>query len=386
LQLRVDRINVASFFMNEDVSKVRRWGWWLGLAAVIAVGGFLVFRPPPSLAVVTARAREVVEVVVVSGQLRAVREARVGVEVGGTVEEVAVREGDRVAAGAVLARLRLFDFEQQLAQAEARRLNAEKELALAEADRVLAEREAVRIGRLFAQTVVSEDEQDRATAGRARAVAAVEAARARLNDAGVQIELVRRQADKREVRAPFEGLVVRRLVEPGQSVTTGEALLWIAETAQQEIYVETDENNLAKLRAGQRAIVAAPAFRNRPFEAVLTQIGPRVDWDRGLIGLRLTPGTLPDYARPNMTVDVSIESNRWSGAPALPAAAVLRERTGAAVLVVEGDRLIRRPVTVLGENPQWIAVEGLAAGAQVAANAAGAQVGRRYRFVAAATP
>jgi HlyD family secretion protein len=371
--------------MNPAVSFVRRPWLWL-VVVVAAAGGFVFFRPPPELPVATARPREVVEVVVVSGQLRAVREARLGIELGGTVENVAVREGDRVKAGAVLARLHLVDFDQQLAQAEARRLSTEKELAVAEADRVLAEREADRITRLFAQKVAAEDEQDRATAAHTRASAAVEAARARLHDTAVQIDFIRRQADKREVRAPFDGLVVRRLVEPGQSVTPGEALLWVAETAHQEIYVETDENNLAKLRAGQRAVVAAPAFRDRPFDATLALIGPRVDWDRGLVGLRLTPGQLPDYALPNMTVDVSIESNRWEGKVALPAAAVLRDRTGGAVLLVDGDRLIRRTVKVLGENPEWIAVDGVPAGARVAVNAAAAKEGRRYRFVEQSAP
>ena len=371
--------------MNVSVSIVRRPWFWLVVVGVLA-GGFGVFRPPAQLPVVTARTREVVEVVVVSGQLRAVREARLGVELGGTVENVAVREGDRVKTGAVLLRLHLLDFEQQLAQAEARRLSAEKELALADADRLLAERDAARLGQLFAQKVIAQDEQDRTTAARLRAVAAVEAARAHLQDTTVQIDYIRRQADKREVRAPFDGQVVRRLVEPGQSVTPGEALLWVAETAQQEIYVETDENNLAKLRTGQRAIVAAPAFRERPFDATLTLIGPRVDWDRGLIGLRLTPRNLPDYVLPNMTVDVSIEANRWGGALALPAAAVLRDRSGAAVLMVDGDRLTRRTVKVLGENPQWIALDGLPAGARVAANAATAQEGRRYRFLETEAP
>ena len=374
---------LADFRMKFLASILRRPWFWLLVLAVAAVLGWSRLRPPEEIAVVAPRAREVVEVVVVSGQLRAVREGRLGIEAGGTVETVAVREGDRVSAGALLVRVKLPDLEEQLAQAEARRVTAEKELALAEADRGLAEREAARLAQLFAQKVVSDDEHDRALAARARSGAAVEAGKARLRDATLQAELIRRQTDRREVRSPFDGLVVKRAVEPGQSVTPGEALVWVAETAEQEIYVETDENNLGKLRVGQKAIVTAPAFRGRPFEATLQLIGPRVDWDRGLVGLRLKPGPLPEFALPNMTVDVSIESNRWTEQPVLPAAAVLRDRTGAAVLAVDGARLVRREVKVLGENPQWIVVEGLAGGTRVAANAAAAKPEKTYRFVEA---
>lgn len=369
--------------MKALASVLRRPWFWLLVVALAAAAGWSRLRPPEELAFVVPRVREVAEVVVVSGQLRAVREGRLGVEAGGTVETVVVREGDRVAAGALLVRVKLPDLDEQLAQAEARRLTAEKELALAEADRGLAEREAKRLAQLFAQKVVSDDEHDRALAARTRSAAAVEAAKARLQDAALQAGLIRRQTDRREVRAPFDGLIVKRAVEPGQSVTPGEALVWIAETAEQEIYVETDENNLGKLRGGQKAIVAAPAFRGRPFEATLQLVGPRVDWDRGLVGLRLKPGPLPEFALPNMTVDVSIESNRWTDKPVLPAAAVLRDRTGAAVLAVDGERLVRREVKVLGENPQWIVVESIAAGTRVAANAAAAKTDKRYRFVAA---
>ncbi len=369
--------------MHARFSFWRRPVGWILLLIVAGVAATAWLRPPPACAVIAAQVREVVEVVVVSGQLRAVREARLGVEVGGTVASVEVREGDRVRAGAVLLRVQLLDYDPQLAQAEARQSQAEQEMALAEADHVLAARVAGRVAWLFPHGLLSDDDLDRATTARARAVAGGAAARARRRDATVQVEVVRRQAEKREVRAPFDGLVVRRAVEPGQSVTPGDALLWVAETGNQEIYVETDEANLGRLKVGQHALAVSPAFRDRPFKAELTLIGPRVDWDRGLVGLRLTPLELPAYALPNMTVDLSIETNRWSGRPALPAAAVLRDRTGATVLVAEGERLERRTVTILGENPQWIVIDGLPAGARVAARAAEAEAGRRYRFVAA---
>ena len=123
-----------------------------------------------------------------------------------------------------------------------------------------------------------------------------------------------------------------------------------------------------------------PAFRAQPFQARLSQIGPRIDWDRGVVGLRLSPENPPDFLLPNMTVDVNIEVGRYPHALTLPVAAVLRAREGNFVLAVQGDRFERRAVTVVGENPIYIAIEGLAPGSQVAKEATKAKVGPRYRM------
>ncbi len=63
-----------------------------------------------------------------------------------------------------------------------------------------------------------------------------------------------------------------------------------------EIYVETDENNLDRLRTGRRT--CSTAFRDQPFTGTLVQIGPDVDSGRGVVGLRFTPDRLPDFVRP----------------------------------------------------------------------------------------
>ena len=334
----------------------------------------------PVAAVVSPEVREVVDLVVVSGRLRAVREAAVGVEISGTVEEALAREGDRVTAGQPLARVGLVDYTAQRDQAIARRDTSAADVTAAALTAAQARNDLKRTEELATRGVTSASELESGRNLAARLSASERAAQARLAEDEGSVRLLERQLEKRIVRAPFAGVITRRSVEPGQSVGPGTALYLVAEMTQTEIYAETDEANLGRLHLGQIATAIAPAFRSQPFKARLTQIGPRVDWDRGVVGLRLTPENPPDFLLPNMTVDVNVEVGRFPQAVTLPAAAVLRGRDGNFVLLVQGDRFERRAVKIVGENPTSIALEGLPAGAQVARDATKTKAGPRYQF------
>jgi HlyD family secretion protein len=358
--------------------------WLIGvllLAGVVAAA--LRFGRAPEAVVVSPEVREVVDLVVVSGRLRAIREAAVGSEIAGTVEEALVREGDRVEANQPLVRIGMLDYESQQQQAEAARATSASEarvaaLAAAQAKRDLARAEELAKGGINA---VADLETVRSLAERAEA--AEKAAQARLAANQAAIEVLARQLAKRIVRAPFAGVVTRRSVEPGQSVVPGTALYLVAEMSAVEIYADTDETNVKRLRIGQPATVIAPAFKDQPFAAKLTQIGPRVDWERGVVGLRLAPEKPPAFLLPNMTVDVNIEVGRFPNAITLPASAVLRLREGDFVLRAREGEFTRQAVTIVGENPRAIALTGIAAGDAVAREAAKVTTGRRYRFTSA---
>jgi HlyD family secretion protein len=394
------------------------------LGAAAAAGWWWLWAPLPAVSVTRPAVREVVELVVASGRLRAVRQSDLGAEVSSTVEEVLVVEGDRAAAGQTLAVLRQADVRERVEQARlavetARRelariragpmeeeiRRARAEVARAESARVLAERDFERARLLLARELIAKAEMDRAqsaveTARAAEQVAGatlevllnlprpeeVRVAEARLREAQAALRVAERDMAKRLIRAPFGGLVVRRRVEPGQSVVAGQALFILADMSRTELRVETDENNLARLAVRQPATVVAPAYRNEPFAAVLRQIGPEVDPQRGVVELRLDPAALPDWARPDMTVDVSIEVARIPAALTVPVTSLV-ERDGKTfvALVVDG-RVRLEAVRVVGRNPEWAAVEGLAAEARVIRRAAEVADGQRVRAREAPSP
>jgi HlyD family secretion protein len=150
-----------------------------------------------------------------------------------------------------------------------------------------------------------------------------------------------------------------------------------------EIEVETDENNLGKLKVGQPVVAFVPAYPDKPFRGTLTQVGPFVDSERGVVRLKITPEALPEFVLPNMTVDVSIEVRRADNALALPVSAVALQASPPFVLAVgEGGVLERREIQVIGRNPDWVAVQDLAEGTTVLRQLAGKSPGRKVRPVA----
>lgn len=348
-----------------------------GAALLAAAVAAILLRPTP-VAVVKPERRDVVEVVVASGKLRAVRQGMVGAESAGVVESVEVTEGDAVKAGQLLGRLRLGETDARLAGALASLRAAQTDLRGEQSQLESDVRELERARELAARKLVPLAELDAAEAAERVQRAKADAARARLEEAQAAVDQIRPEFGKREVRAPFDGVVIERMIEPGTSVTASTAWFSVAEMTTTEIYVETDENNLGRLKVGQPAIAVAPAYPDRPFPARLTQVGPNVDSDRGVVGLRLAAEKVPDFVLPNMTIDVNIEVQRTANAVAIPAGAVAM-RGPPAVMAVEDGRVVRRPVTLLGRNPEWAAVDGITPDTEILRDVRAAREGQRVR-------
>lgn len=355
----------------------KRLGYAAGAIFIVSASAFVVLRPA-ELAVIKPVRQDVVEVVVASGTLRAVRQSMVGAESSGIVESLEVTEGDRVQQGQLLGRLRLGETDARLAGALAALRAAETTLRGEELQLDQSGRELRRARDLAARKLVPVAELDNAESAFSVQQANTEAARARLAEARAQVDQIRPEFGKREVRAPFSGVVIARMIEPGTPVSAGTSWFTIAEMSATEIYVETDENNLGKLKVGQAAIAVAPAYPDQPFPARLVQVGPNVDSERGVVGLRLMSADLPAFALPNMTIDVNIEVKRSANALALPTSAVsLRGQPG--VMVVSDGKLERRRIEILGSNPEWVAVAGLDPETTVLRELRGAREGQRIR-------
>lgn len=240
-------------------------------------------------------------------------EVRVAAQVGGTLREVLVDEGDAVAAGQVVARIESTDFAARVAQAEAelalREAEArqvrngarsqEREEALAavsEAEAVLEHQRAdlTRLRQLATDQVISQQELDRGVQAARVAAARLDAARQResLVSAGPrEEERARADADvalararllearallaKTTVTSPIDGIVLRRHRKVGESVSTqfDSPVVTVADRSSVRVRMDVDERDVAEVTLGQRAYVTADAFGSRRFEGVVVRVG-----------------------------------------------------------------------------------------------------------------
>lgn len=150
-----------------------------------------------------------------AGRVEAARDSAVGFEIGGQLADVLVDEGDRVEAGAALARL-------DTDRLEARRQEAAAALAQAEATLALAETTLARTAEALEFRGVSQQEYDEAVRAERAANSAREAARARLTSVRVDLE-------KSVLRAPFDATVTRRAADEGEVLAPGQVLLELQE-------------------------------------------------------------------------------------------------------------------------------------------------------------
>jgi HlyD family secretion protein len=326
-------------------------------AAAAGVLAYVAYQQAagPQVEAAAVSRRDVVQSVVASGRIVTPHRVEVAAQVTATAAEVLVEKGDKVKAGQRLVVLESSESRAAEAQAKATYDNAR---AVLERNRKLSEKG-------FIGEAALEDAQRASEVARTQ----LEAARARL---GYML-----------VRAPANGILITREVDPGDVVQPGKVLMVLAPARGTEIVLQVDERNLGRVRLGQRALASADAYPERRFPAQLSFISPGVDAQRGTVEVKLRVAEPPAYLRQDMTVSVDIEVARSPGALALPAAAV-REATGGApwVLRVESGRAERRNVELGLRGTGWVEIRsGLAPGEQVIPAGTPIQPGQRLRPV-----
>ncbi|HLZ97963.1 MAG TPA: efflux RND transporter periplasmic adaptor subunit [Steroidobacteraceae bacterium] len=286
----------------------------------------------------------------VDGTIEAVNQATVSSQTAGRITEILYDVNDVVPAGAVIIRLRGSEQRAGLQSAQA---------ALTEAKARDAEAATTyqRISELFQRHVVSKAQLDQATANR-------DAAAARLTAAEAGIATAREGVGYTEIRAPYGGVVTKRLVEVGESVSPGTPLM--SGLSLQDLRVDTNVPQSIVMEVRRRK-QAAVYLGNRRIEATKITIFPEAATPSSTFRARLDlpPGAL-DLA-PGMYVKVGLvvgDADRLL----IPASAVVErsEVTGVYVLDSHGRATLRyvRPGQHVGDQIEILA--GLESGERIA--------------------
>lgn len=312
----------------------------------------------PTVTVVTPGQTTVEGQITATGTLSARREMPVGVVgEGGRVVSVPVDAGDWVRQGQVLASI---DRSVQSQQAQ----SAAASVQVAQADANLAQANLDRALQLVERGFVSTADVDRLTATRDAAVARVRVAQAQLRE-------LRARNARLNIVAPASGYVLERNVETGQTVGAGSPPLFrIARGGELEMQARLSEDALSSIRVGTTAEIR-PVGTDRTFTGSVWQISPTISQqDRqgtARIALPFAPGL-----RPGGFATATIASGTVV-APILPESAVLSDRDGAYVLIVNGeDKAERRAVTTGTVTSKGIVIsEGLTGTERVVLRAGG---------------
>ena len=282
---RADKTDINAFLGRPKRSWLVRMRLWvlLALAAVafLALAPLLLGRPKPEAGYVTA---DVVEgnlavTVTATGNLAPTRQIDIGSELSGIVESVFVEVNDRVETGQLLAQIDISRLNDTVTRSRASLSSSEASVGQAEATLQEAQAQLARleeVARLSGGRTPSKTELSAQVAVAARAAAALNSARANVVAARAQLSSDQTQVGKAAIRSPVSGVVLKRSIDPGQTVQAAfntPSLFIIAESlSRMKLEVAVDEADVGRVREGQEATFTVDAYPGRTFPATVSRV------------------------------------------------------------------------------------------------------------------
>ena len=316
---------------------------WIALAALLALlTGLAVLQRQRTATsqniapfTVVARNGSLPGVVTASGELDAMERVNVSPKRQGQLQELLVREGERVEKGQPIARMDAGDLGDRLEELQANLLSARAELGRSRS-------ELARNLPLYRQGAISLNDLQRFQSDYEVKRMAVAAAQQRIQQRQVE-------RDELIVRAPFAGVISQRFAEPGAfvtptttaSATAGATSSSIVELSQGlEVIAKVPESDLGRLRIGLPADVRVDAFPDRRFPARIRQIAPRAVKQNNVTSFEVKLELLnpPPELRIGMTADIDFQTGALPPRTLVPTVAVVTEKGRPGVLLVGEDR------------------------------------------------
>lgn len=255
--------------------------------------------------------------------------------VNGRVVRVAVHEGDFVRKGQMLAALDPTDYSLGVNAAEA-------QTAAAKVAQERAEDEYQRMKRLFESKSLPPNDFHKFEA-------ASKASQEQLNQAVASAKLARKHLSDATLRAPVDGYISRRGVEPGNMASAGVPAFQIVTLDPVEVVVGVPETGIHLVRVGQPVQVHIPALPGESFSGMIREINVAADAATRTYTTRVRVPNPLHHLRVGMIAEAEIRSNQVVKAMTVPASAILRDPQGASLVFVyypEQKRVFSKHVEV----------------------------------------
>lgn len=314
---------------------MRRRSLWIFLFVLTALAALAAWRllSPPAVKVTTPTRGPAVEAVYATGLVEPTVEIRIAPRTAGRIIERLVDEGDQVRKGQLLARL---DDEDLLATV--RELEAKVEYARAQHQRNVELRQA---------GLISQESLDRSRTD-------LEAAQAAVKRAREQVGFMR-------LNAPSDGYIIRRDGEVGELIPANQAIFYMAGEAPLRITSDVDEEDVPRVKPGQKVLIYSDAFPGKVFEGRVEQVTPRGNPESRSYRVRIALVDDPPL-RIGMTAETNIVVEERENALLVPSSSVVN----GSVWVVRDGHAFEEKVQIGVAGPEKTEIlDGLSEDARV---------------------
>ncbi len=361
---------------------------WMIPLGLIGGAGYYAYsqyeKIRPKLEVTTAPVREMTvgeaeTLLSAKGYLKSRQQAMIGAKVAGRVEKVLVEEGTKVKQGDLLAVLEHDDMDAILESRRAMIERSKAELEEARADLGYKSNKAERTLRLRSRGQAALEEAETNVAARDMAAARVKALEASISLQEASAREVEATIQNMNIIAPFDGTVVEKAAEVGETITPGGmgaasgrgSVVTLANLDQLEVETDIAENLLARVAIGQPAEVSVSAVPGKRYRGQLRRIVPMGDRARGTVKVYVEILDPDDRLFPELVATVHFLPDQSLSNPDaektwlfLPKSAIVEEAGHAFVWVVDRESTVRKQgvKVVVTEDDLARVEEGLKAG------------------------
>ncbi len=297
------------------------------------------------------------------GSVSPARSATIRSGIGGIITS-AREEGDRVSVGETIVRFDTSDVEASIRQAELNLTQARLNDERAQSDLEQARAALEKTRRLADSGASTRDQLEQAERVVANAEFAVRAAALAVEQAELALDGARTSLEQATVSAPFSGVIIDSNVAAGDMVSSGAALVELADLSRVRVEAEVDEYDIGKVETGMRVTVTGDALGDEPRSSRVDRISPDAVVVNNIPIFTVT--AIVDNAdgrlRPGMNTDLTILISSDKGI-VVPSKAVSTVRSRSYVEVYADGTIETRRVTVGADDGISAAVvEGLEAG------------------------
>ena len=318
-------------------ARVKRWlrrALWVAVVGLAAVFSYWWYQNSQVAAnmityeTAPVKRMDLTVTVTSTGTIQPTTQIDVSSEMSGVVRAVNVDGNSLIKKGDVLAELDTERYKAQLRSMEASVAGAEAGLADAQATLKASDLTLERQQALQKKGLVMTQDLESARAAQARAVAAISSMEADIQIAQANLELKQLDIDKSQILSPVDGIVLKRAVEPGQTVASSlqaPVLFTLAEDLKHmQLEANIDEADIGTVKVGQKATFTVDAFSGRSFPARIETIEFSPQTTDGVVTYKaiLSVDNSDLALRPGMTATAQITVQEISNALLVPNAAL----------------------------------------------------------------